>query len=157
MAIIFNRILFCTDFSDDADNALLTAIDMTERYQARLFVLHVLHSVYQKLPDNCEIPGIGGGKSIISPELLEKGAQNLKERYEAKMVALKNNYEFHVVWGVPFMEIIRFARTQKINCIILGAVGTSKIKRIAFGSTAENVSRRAHCTVIVIRDPNKEF
>jgi nucleotide-binding universal stress UspA family protein len=157
MPINFNRILFCTDFSNEADSALLTALDMAERYQARFYVLHVLHSVYQSLPNSCETSGRDGGESIISPELLEKGTQKLKERYENKMGALKTNCEFHVAWGVPFMEIIRFARTQQVNCIVLGAAGTSNIKRITLGSTAENVARRAHCTVMVIRDPERGF
>jgi nucleotide-binding universal stress UspA family protein len=157
MTINFKRILFCTDFSEDADNALLTALDIAERYQARFYVLHVLHSVYQSMPDSCEYPGQGRGEPIISPEQLEKGTQKLKERYEHKMSALKTNYEFQVVCGVPFMEIIRFARAQNVDCIVMGAAGTSNIKRITFGSTAENVSRRAHCTVMIIRDPEKRF
>jgi nucleotide-binding universal stress UspA family protein len=157
MSIKCDRILYCTDFSEDADYALQTALDMAERHQARLYVLHVLHSVYQSMPSNCENPGVDGGGSIISPELLEKGTLKLKERYETKMSALKNNYEFHVVCGIPFMEIIRFARSQKVNCIVLGAAGTSNIKRITFGSTAENVARRANCTVMITRDPDKGF
>ncbi|MBI4766261.1 MAG: universal stress protein [Deltaproteobacteria bacterium] len=157
MAINFKKILFCTDFSEDADNALSTALDLAKRYQARFYVLHVLHSVYQSMPDSCEEPGKDGGGPIFSPEQLEKGTQKLKERYEPKMGALKTNYEFQVVCGVPFLEIIRFARAQNVDCIVLGAAGTSAIKRITFGSTAENVARRAHCTVMIIRVPEKEF
>lgn len=157
MAINFKRILFCTDFSVDADNAFLTTLNMAERYQARVYVLHVLHSVYQSAPDSCEAPGKGGAEPVVSPEQLEKGTQALKDRYESQMGPLKTNYEFHVVCGVPFLEIIRFARAQNVDCIVLGAAGTSDIKRITFGSTAENVARRAHCTVMIIRDPEKIF
>lgn len=157
MAQNFNRILFCTDFSEDADNALLTALDMAERYQARLYVLHVMHSAYPSVPHKSAESGRGVVETIISPELLEKGTEKLRERYKDKMGALKTNCEFHVVWGVPFVEIVRFARAQNINFIILGAAGSSNIKRITFGSTAENVARRAHCTVMIIRDPEKAF
>jgi nucleotide-binding universal stress UspA family protein len=157
MGINFKKILFCTDFSKDADNAFLTALDLAERYQALFYVLHVLPSAYQSMPDRYEETGGGGGEPVISPEQLEKGAQKLKKRYENKMGALKTNYEFQVVCGVPFLEIIRFARAQKIDCIVLGASGTSDIKRITFGSTAENVARRAHCTVMIMRNPEKGF
>jgi nucleotide-binding universal stress UspA family protein len=157
MAINFEKILFCTDFSEDADNAFLTALDIAGKYRARIYVLHVLHSVYQSMPDRCEEPGIGLGEPIISPNQLEKGAQKLKERYEHQMAVLKTDYEFQVVCGVPFLEIIRFARAHKVDCIVLGASGTSDVKRITFGSTAENVARRAHCTVMIIRNPEKEF
>ena len=158
MAVNFKRILFCTDFSDNADNALLTALDMAERYQARFYVLHVLPSTYpHALPVNCEEPALSGGDPFISPEELEKATHKLMERYETKMIGIKTHYEFHVVCGVPFIEIIRFAQAQDVDCIILGAAGISDIKRITFGSTAENVARRAHCTVMVIRDQEKGF
>ena len=157
VTIQYNKILFCTDFSDDADNALLTALEMAERYQARLYFLHVMHSVYPSRPNNSAESGRGGVETIISPELLEKGTDKLKERYEAKMGALKTNCEFHVVWGVPFVEIVRFARAQNVDFIVLGAAGSSNIKRITFGSTAENVARRAHCTVMITHNPEKAF
>jgi nucleotide-binding universal stress UspA family protein len=133
----------------------LTALDIAERYQARLYVLHVLHSVYQSMPDSCQEPGQGGEEPIISPEQLEKGAQKLKERYEPQMGALKTNYEIQVVCGVPFLEIIRFARAQNVDCIVLGAAGTSRLNAITFSST-ENVAQ-LDIAVMIIRDPEKGF
>ncbi len=157
MAINYDRILFCTDFSDDADHAFLTTLDMAERYQTRIYILHVLHSVYQSMPGRVEESGKVGGEMIISPETIEKGKERLRECYESKMGVLKNNCEFHVVLGVPFVEIVRFARAQKVDFIVLGAAGSSNIQRITFGSTAENVARRAHCTVMITRNPDKDF
>jgi nucleotide-binding universal stress UspA family protein len=157
MTIKYNKILYCTDFSGEADYAFLTALDMAERYQTRLYVLHVFHSTYKFLPDGGVESGRKVEEKIISPEIIEKGKEKLKELYESKMGALNSNYEFHVVWGVPFVEIARFARTQNVDFIVLGAAGSSNIKRITFGSTAENVARRAHCTVMITRDPGKGF
>lgn len=157
MTMPFDKILFCTDFSEDADFALLTALDMAEKYQARLYVLHVLHSPYHTMPNKIEASERGAGETIFSPELLIKGTEILKERYGANLGPLKNNYEFHVARGVPFVEIIRFARAHQVNYIVLGAAGSSNIERITFGSTAENVARRAHCTVMITRNPEKNL
>jgi nucleotide-binding universal stress UspA family protein len=157
MASKFDRILFCTDFSDDAESTFLTALDMAERYKARLYILHVLHSDYQSKPDKVEEFCLVGEEKLFSPAIVEKGTNKLKEHYESKMGPLKNNYEFHVVWGVPFVEIVRFARATKINFIVLGAAGSSNIKRITFGSTAENVARRAHCTVMITRNAEEGY
>ncbi|HMK66234.1 MAG TPA: universal stress protein, partial [Thermodesulfobacteriota bacterium] len=82
--------------------------------------------------------------------------KRLIERYENKMGKFKN-YEFQVSGGVPFVEIIRFARAKNVNFIVLGAAGSSELDRTTFGSTAENVARRAHCTVMAIRYPEKTF
>ena len=155
MALKYERILYCTDFSEDADYAFLTALDMAEKYGARLYVFHVLHSPYKYMRSVTDESG-EGEEVFITEETLEKGRQRLKERYEGKMGGF-NNYRFQVAGGIPFVEIIRFARDQKVDFIVLGAAGNSELDRTTFGSTAENVARRAHCTVMAIRYPEKTF
>ena len=98
----------------------------------------------------------GGEEAFMSPELLDKGVQKLKEKYGAKMGSFQN-YEYQVVGGVPFVEIVRFARAHNVDFIVLGASGSSELDKTTFGSTAENVARRAHCTVMAIRFPGKIF
>lgn len=153
----YKKILYCTDFSDDAEYALKTAIDFSERYQARLYCLHVVHSAYQIMPDLSSSEKNKEAEKTLSAEDLEKGKLKIKELYEPKLKGLTGGYDFQVVCGVPFMEIVRFARAHQVDCIVLGAAGSSNIKRITFGSTAENVARRAHCTVMITRDPEKVY
>jgi nucleotide-binding universal stress UspA family protein len=156
MAIKYEKILFCTDFSEDADYAFLTALDMAEKYRARLFILHVLHSPYKYMRTVVDEPVTGGEEVFFSQELIEKMIQKLKERYKPKMGDFRQ-YEFQAVVGVPFVEIVRFSRAENVDFIVLGAAGSSDLDRITFGSTAENVARRAHCTVMAIRYPEKSF
>ncbi len=85
MALKYERILYCTDFSEDADYAFLTALDMAEKYQARLFIFHVLHSPYKYMRSIVDEQGPGEEEAFISQELIEKSLKNLKERYEPKM------------------------------------------------------------------------
>jgi nucleotide-binding universal stress UspA family protein len=155
MELKYKKILYCTDFSDDADYAFLTALDMAEKYQAHLVVFHVLHSAYKysrQVVDEAE----GGEEAFLSPELLEKGTQKLREQYGVRMGSFQD-YEYQAVGGVPFVEIVRFARASNVDCIVLGASGSSELDKTTFGSTAENVARRAHCTVMAIRFPGKIF
>ncbi|OGP49085.1 MAG: hypothetical protein A2Y79_01710 [Deltaproteobacteria bacterium RBG_13_43_22] len=156
MAIKYEKILFCTDFSEDADYAFLTALDMAEKYKARLYIFHVLHSPYKYMRTVVDEPVPGGEEAFFSQELIEKIVKNLKEKYEPKIGGFRE-YEFHAVIGVPFVEIVRFSRAQNVDFIVLGAAGSSDLDRITFGSTAENVARRAHCTVMAIRYPEKSF
>ncbi|MEW6187577.1 MAG: universal stress protein [Thermodesulfobacteriota bacterium] len=157
MAMTYKKILYCTDFSEDADYALKSALDLSEKYQARLYCLHVVHSAYQIMPDLSPMEKNKEAEKTLSAEDLEKGKVKLKELYEPKLAGLTGGYEFQVVCGVPFMEIVRYARANEVDFIVLGAAGSSNIKRITFGSTAENVARRAHCTVMITRDPEKVF
>ena len=156
MKLQYKKILYCTDFSDDADYAFLTALDMAEKYQAHLVVFHVLHSPYKYTRYVVDEQSEEGNEAFLSPELVEKGKVKLKERYGPKMGEY-SNYEYQVVGGVPFVEIVRFARAQGVDFIVLGASGSSELDKTTFGSTAENVARRAHCTVMAIRFPGKIF
>jgi nucleotide-binding universal stress UspA family protein len=152
----YERILYCTDFSEDADYAFLTAMDMAEKFQSKLYLLHVLHSPYKYTRYVVDGVNEEGQEVFISPEILDKRKEKVKERYENRMGGF-TNYEIQVVAGVPFVEIVRFARDQNVDFIILGASGSSELDKTTFGSTAENVARRAHCTVMAIRYPGKSF
>ena len=73
MELKYKKILYCTDFSDDADYAFLTALDMAEKYQAHLVVFHVLHSSYKYTRQVVDEQSEGGEEAFLSPELLDKG------------------------------------------------------------------------------------
>jgi nucleotide-binding universal stress UspA family protein len=156
MKLEYKKILYCTDFSEDADYAFLTALDMAGKYQAHLVVFHVLHSPYKYSRHVVDDQTPGAEEAFVSPEVVEKGKGKLRERYEPKLGDFAD-YEFQVVGGVPFVEIVRFARANGVDCIVLGASGSSDLDKTTFGSTVENVARRAHCTVMAIRFPGKSF
>jgi len=156
MNLKYEKILYCTDFSEDANYAFLSALDMAEKYQARLFILHVLHSPYKYMRSVVDEGSENQKESFISQDLLEKVKLKVEERYKPRLGDFKN-YEIHVQGGVPFVEIVRFARANNVDFIVLGASGSSELDKTTFGSTAENVARRAHCTVMAIRYPGKGF
>lgn len=47
--IEYKKILYCTDFSEDANIAFLHALDLAKRYHASLHILHIPHSSYAYL------------------------------------------------------------------------------------------------------------
>jgi nucleotide-binding universal stress UspA family protein len=57
-----------------------------------------------------------------------------------------------VTLGVPFDEILRFAKREKAGAIVMGTHGRTGIKRFLFGSVTESVLRQADCPVIVVRE-----
>lgn len=154
--LAYRNILYCTDFSEDADLAFRNAVDLAQRYGAKLYILHVLHSPYQIRRDMVDEYGTGTPTDEVTPGLLEKAKNDLTEKYAKRLGKLKG-YELVVIEGVPFVEIIRFAKTKRMDLIIMGAVGRSEIDRQSFGSTVENVARRAHCHVMAIRNPEAAF
>jgi nucleotide-binding universal stress UspA family protein len=62
-----------------------------------------------------------------------------------------------VVLGKPFEQIIRYARQEKIDLIVIGTHGHSALVSMLLGSVAEKVIRKAPCAVLSVRHPEHEF
>lgn len=138
------NILFPTDFSEESSHALQYAVDMAKRYGARLYFLHVVHTIYDTswyVPTSID--------EIYND--LEKSAQKELERYVKDLRGL--NTERKVLTGVPYEVIVKFASDNKIDLIVIGSHGRKGIDRILFGSTAAQVVRYAPCPVLTVRLP----
>lgn len=148
----YKNILFCSDFSPGADYAFFTALDLAEKYDARLYLAHVVPDTdrYSESGESAS----GGLESIDEAEVLAKARQRLEDRYVHRLGG-RHNYEVVVLRGVPIVEIVRFARDREADVIVMGAAGSSSRNKLHFGSTAENVARRAPCTVMCIREPRR--
>lgn len=157
--IDYKEILFCTDFSEDANIAFLHALDLAKKHKARLHILHIPHSSYtymrhvvdEHVPDDAP-----NGQAFYNQDIEKKAEEVLRQTYEKKLKGFKN-----CVWvikdGAPDIEIIRYAKKNDIDVIVMGALGKSEQDRIVHGSTVANVSKFAHCHVIAIRNPAKGF
>ena len=81
---------------------------------------------------------------------------NRKEEYEKRLGDFKD-YVYVIKSGSPDVEIIRYAKKNDIDMIVMGALGKSEQDRIVHGSTVTNVSKYAHCHVVAIRNPAKQY
>jgi len=61
------------------------------------------------------------------------------------------NIETVVLDGKPAAEIVRYAKEQNIDLIVIGTQGKQGIERFLLGSVAETVIRSAHCRVLVVK------
>ena len=157
--IAYKNILFCTDFSEDANIAFLHAIDMAKKYNAKLHIIHVPHSSYAYCKHVVEehIPKSAEGGEASHDEQIQKAAEDaLKEEYAKRLGDFKD-YVYVIKSGSPDVEIIRYAKKNEIDVIVMGALGKSEQDRIVHGSTVSNVSKYAHCHVVAIRNPAKQY
>ena len=67
------------------------------------------------------------------------------------------DWETVIRQGEPFLEVIRFAKEQDVDLIVIGTHGRSGFEHIVFGSTAEKVVRKAPCPVLSVRPEQREF
>lgn len=148
------KILFATDFSDNSRYALTFALSFAQRYDAMLYVLHVIQQPSYPL----------GMYAEISFDAMDKFSQSISEAVQKEMQTLKekdltgcSKYECLIVHGTPFLEILRMAKEKNVELIVVGTHGRTGLDHVLFGSTAEKVVRRAPCPVLSVRLPGKEF
>jgi len=147
----YKKILFCTDFSENADYAFDFAYGITKRDEGLLYILHVI-------PEN---PHHAFAEDIVSTENLEKIQKtieedivnNYKERYIEK---IEGEIEFETVSksGREDNEILKFAKKENVDIIVIGTHGRTGIEHVFFGSVAEKVLRRSPIPVFII--PSKK-
>jgi len=157
--IDYKNILYCTDFSEDANIAFLHAMELANKYNARLHILHIPHSSYsymRHVVDEHVPEGKEGGEAFYDEDIEKRAKAALDEAYKSKLEGFEN-YVLVIKSGSPDVEIIRYAKKNDIDVIVMGALGKSEQDRIEHGSTVANVSKYAHCHVIAIRNPGKRF
>jgi nucleotide-binding universal stress UspA family protein len=157
--IEYRNILYCTDFSEDANIAFFHALDLARKHKAKLHILHVPHSSYsycRHIVDEHVPADSPGGEAFFDEEIEKRAMAALRQKYEAKLGDY-GNFSFVVKSGSPDMEIIRYARKNEVDVIVMGALGKAEQDRVVHGSTVANVSKYAHCHVVAIRNPAQQF
>lgn len=141
-------ILFPTDFSEGSSEALRYAVDLAQRYGAKLFVVNVIYDVVKAT--GWYVPHVSVDKMY---EDIRESAKKELERFGVEELSALKNVERIVLSGVPHEEIINFAKDQKIDLIVMGTHGRKGVDRILFGSTAAQIVRFAPCPVLTVRLP----
>ena len=147
----FKTILFATDFSEGSKNALPYAVDIANRYEAKLFFMHVIYDVARTT--GWYVPHISVEEMYND---LEKSAKaELQKTFIEEMRGFKA-IEHVVAKGIPYEEITKFAETNQIDLIVIATHGRTGLDRLLFGSTAEQVVRYAPCPVLSVRLPKHQ-
>jgi nucleotide-binding universal stress UspA family protein len=150
--IRLKTILFPTDFSETSQEAARYAISFAREFKAKVFVLHVVN---EKIFTESSMPRVVSVEEL-ERELTEEARKRLKTLVPAEE-AEGLDWETVIRQGEPFIEIIRFAKDQDVDLIVIGTHGRSGFEHIIFGSTAEKVVRKAPCPVLSVRPEQREF
>jgi len=153
---MFKKILFATTASPTCDNAAKVAFDLELKWDAKLIVFHVLG-----IPSRGYSPFVTdvrtGEIMEPDPDYIEWVKEEMKNTYD-KLLADSENSEIAAAVGVPYREILRKARKENVDLIIMGAhtrqedVGATRYRDIV-GSTMQKVAKSARCPVVIINRP----
>ena len=150
----YKNILICTDFSEHANTAFVHAVDWAKKENAKLHIFNVLmpadpcgNSVASKSSDSEDTDG----STTNGDDIIQQTIGALKLKYIDSLKAYLKDFEFVVKIGTPDVEIVKYAKQNRIDMIILGALGIPEKDRATRVRTAANVSKFAPCQVVVIQ------
>ena len=153
---MFKKILFATTASPTCDNAAKVAFDLELKWDAKLIVLHVLG-----VPTRGFSPFVTdvrtGETEELDSDYVDWVKEEMKNTY-GELLKDSENSVLEAVVGAPHREILRKARKENVDMIIMGShtreedVGATRYRAIA-GSTMQKVAKAARCAVVIISRP----
>jgi nucleotide-binding universal stress UspA family protein len=142
-----DKILCPVDFSEFSKMAFEYALSIALRYKAKLYVLHVIEPVtavfsYETLP----------GWRELYAEFRVSAQQALEELITAEG-AEDVHPETVLEVGNPADLILKYARTQNVDLIVMGSHAKRGLDRILKGLVTERVLQNTRCPVLAVRKP----
>ena len=134
------RILVGYDGSVECERALEAAIALGDGSESRLLVLAVARPPEPELSSRTNTLD-------TAREHLERTLTRLRSRVRGEGIEI----ETQVTQGHPAEEIIRKAREDQVDLIVVGHLGTSGREERTLGSIAQHVLSHAPCPVMVTR------
>ena len=152
---MFKKLLFATTASPVCDNAAKVAFDLEMKWEAKLLILHVMGVPGRSF--SLQFTDVRTGqREDINPDYVEWVKEEMNNTY-GKLLE-DSNASIVTAIGDPYREILRLARKEDVDMIIMGAhsreedVGATKHRSVA-GSTMRNVVKAARCAVVVVNRP----
>jgi len=145
MAGFLKKILWATDFSDEAQEALLYAEAMAKAFRAKLIALHVVPDFSPAFYDFASALKGEIGRRVAT---VKNGARKkLETLSKSKGISL----DIIIQEGTASKKIIEVAEREKADLIVLGRRGLSAIEKLFIGSVANQVLRNSPVPILITK------
>ncbi|MDQ3856490.1 MAG: universal stress protein [Chloroflexota bacterium] len=137
------HIIVATDGSPQARRACAFGVDLADRYEAKLTVLHVAVPVALSSFDS-------PGSALRTAAAAYAHAERILAAVRA-MASPRVPVETELLFGSPAQRICERAQELDADLIVLGRQSLGAVERLLWGSVSETVLRRAPCSVLVVQ------
>jgi universal stress protein A len=145
--MILHNILFPTDFSELNTAALNYASRLAAESGAKLFIVHVDEQ-------SALNASMGEAGYLYTSQWDSDVRKTMRDQLSRiKPTAAGVTFEHRCVDGAPVDELLRFAKRENVDLIVMGSHGRTGLPRLLMGSVAEGVTRRAECPVLIVKQP----
>ena len=138
------RILLALDGSAESSAAARTAVDLADRLESELHLVHVGEVKPAYHPER-------HGYHALHEELRERAQRLLDDQVNEVGSAGGTVAKAYLRMGRPDEEIVVLGEELEAGLIVTGSRGLGGIRRALMGSVSDSVVRHAHCPVMVVR------
>lgn len=145
MSDFLRKILWVTDFSDEAQHALTYADYFSQAFEAELFALHVV-------PDFS--PALYNTATAIKGELVRRVdviKNDALERLEGLSKTKDIPFQPQVREGNAAKKILEVAEEENADLIVMGRKGMSALERIFIGSVTNQILRNSRIPLLLTK------
>ena len=157
--ITLKRILVPVDFSASSKKAVLYGTSFASQYRAKVILLSVIDDrIFEEVSFFDEAAFVGYAEHEMRDnrkKIINEKIEKIIEEAKGKNNKLK--IEGDIRFGIPYAEIVDFAKEKEIDMIVIGSQGAVGLKHFLLGSTAEKVIRKAPCPVLTVKNIEREF
>jgi nucleotide-binding universal stress UspA family protein len=147
-----HRILAAVDLSPHSEAAIAHAKEIAALFHAELQLLHVLSRPQLRSYDPTAIPSF----QLDVPRLVKEAEKELATAYE-RCGGPSGPVSIHVGEGLAVEEILRFARANQSDLVILASHGLTGLSHLLLGSVAERVVRLSSTPVLALKSFGKSL
>lgn len=147
------KILVPTDFSDEAKTALDFAVQLANKSNGTICILHVLEIPSSSFSIAGDVyAGAVALDEVYNTKLMEVIKENMQEQVsyaEDRGIAVESIIEY----GNVYRKIEDTSKEMDADLIVMGTKGVSGWEEVLVGSNAEKVIRRSKIPVLTIKHP----
>ncbi|CAL2060804.1 universal stress protein [Tenacibaculum sp. 190524A05c] len=137
------RVLVPVDFSNQSENALITAANFAKKFDFELVILHMLEISNAVVTNN-----VTTKETIFYLKLIEKKLNEFLDKdylRDIKITPIIKHYKI-------FSELNELYEEEKITFVMMGSQGATGFKELFIGSNAQKVIRNSDVPVLVIKN-----
>ena len=140
------KIVVPTDFSAESIDALKFAVEIADRSNGEIWLVHVVD--LPMLADPMITTNLYIDNSIVQDTVTraKESFEKLTAKHKAKGVRIKTSVEY----GNPTMAVLSFAESKKADLVVMGTKGATGLKEIFIGSNTEKIVRGSKVPVLAI-------
>lgn len=130
---LISNILYATDFSAAAENALPFVRQIAHGQQSTLHVVHVAGSDTQ----------LAGSRGVLFPT-----RQQIEQKLARRLSGIAHEVSF--LSGRVWQQLSEFISSKRINLLVFTSQGQTNAENRSVGSVAKEIVRSAECPLLIV-------